>query len=130
MGAPDGPFGGPGRHIPAAARLGGEGRPGAGRDALGPGHGTAGRARIAPGAARRHATAPGRDAARTPGPGRRQARSRFTASLMALPSARPASSFEATPITLPISLTLWAPVRAMMSFTAASISAAERGCGR
>lgn len=59
-----------------------------------------------------------------------QASSLLTASLIDLPSARPASCFEATPITRPMSLTDCAPVWAMMSRTAASISSAVRGCGR
>ena len=61
---------------------------------------------------------------------RLQASRRFTASLMALPSARPASCFDATPITRPMSLMVWAPVWAMISLTAASISSAVSGCGR
>ena len=49
---------------------------------------------------------------------------------MARPSASPASSLEATPITLPMSLPLVAPTRAMISFSFASSSSAESCFGR
>ena len=58
------------------------------------------------------------------------ARSCFTLSEMAFPSAFPASRLLATPITLPMSLGLAAPVSAMMSRRAASSSASLSGWGR
>ncbi len=90
----------------------------------------AGRTRIAPSAARPHAVTPPVDGGGQRPAAHCQASSLLTASLIDLPSARPASCFEATPITRPMSLTDCAPVWAMMSRTAASISSAVRGCGR
>lgn len=54
----------------------------------------------------------------------------FTFAEMARPSARPASSLLATPITLPMSFPLVAPTRAMISFSFASSSSAESCLGR
>ena len=59
-----------------------------------------------------------------------QARRRFTMAEITLPSARPAICFEAIPITRPMSFMPWAPVWAIISLTAASISASVRGLGR
>ena len=54
----------------------------------------------------------------------------FTFAEIAAPSAFPASCFEATPITFPISFMPVAPTYSMMAFTAAVSSSSESCFGR